>query len=184
MTIDAGPAVTGDMLDNGKYATAEQPLAYGSTEASDTVPLASVSSVADHRIGSPNGKIEDRQAIDGNAEASEVVSHKSRGEPGRRRCLRIRQGSEAGGRWVEAPMRRAEPRDAAALLVDKDRRIITTDTFAQRGDQLTDLIGRAAVAPEQDEADWSGGRKEIAFESVQALAGTTQNNRARRLIGQ
>jgi hypothetical protein len=81
-------------------------------------------------------------------------------------------------------MRRPQPGDAAALLVDKDRRIVTTDAFAQRSDQLADLIRRAAVAPEKDEADWSGGRKEIAFESVQALAGTTQNNRAGRLIGQ
>ena len=81
-------------------------------------------------------------------------------------------------------MRRPQPCDAAALLVDQDRRIGTADALAQRGDQLADLIGRAAVAPKQDEADRIGSGEEIAFEGAQALAGAAQNDRTRRLIGQ
>ena len=73
---------------------------------------------------------------------------------------------------------------AAALLVGKDRRIVTTDAFAQCGDEFADLTGRAAVAPEQDKADRIGGRKEVALKGVQALARTAQNNRAGQLIGQ
>ena len=81
-------------------------------------------------------------------------------------------------------MRWPQPCHAAALLIDKNRCVVPTDALTQRGDQLANLVGRAAVASEQDEADRTGGGEEIAFEGVQALAGTTQNDRARRLIGQ
>ena len=81
-------------------------------------------------------------------------------------------------------MRRPQPGHAAALLIDQHRHVVTTDALAQRGDELADLIGRVAVAPEQDEADRTRSAKEIAFEGVQALAGTAKNDRARRLIVQ
>lgn len=81
-------------------------------------------------------------------------------------------------------MRRAEPGHAAAFLVDQNRRIAAADTLTQRSHQITNLTGRATVALEQNEADWVGGSKEIAFDGAQALAGAAQDDRARGLSGQ
>ena len=75
-------------------------------------------------------------------------------------------------------MRRPEPRDAAALLVDQDRCVVAADAIAQRSDEFADLSGRAAIAPEQNEADRIDGSKEIALESAETLARTTQDDRA------
>jgi hypothetical protein len=81
-------------------------------------------------------------------------------------------------------MRWPQPSHAATLLVDQDRRVVPPDALAQRGDKLADLVGRATIAAEQDEADRIGGGEEIALEGVQALAGAAENDRARRIIGQ
>ena len=80
-------------------------------------------------------------------------------------------------------MRRPQPRYAAALLVDQNRGV-AADAIAQRTNQLANLVGRAAIAPEENEADRIGGSKEIAFEGTEALAQTAQDDRARRLSGQ
>ena len=65
-------------------------------------------------------------------------------------------------------MRRPKPCHPAAFLVDQNRRIVTADAVAQRANQIANLIRRAAVAPEQDEADRIGSGKEVAFEGGQA----------------
>jgi hypothetical protein len=78
MTIDAGPTVTGYMLDNREDPAFQQPLTHGSAEVCNATGVASVSAVADHRIGSADSEIEDRQAIDRDAEASQVVGHQPR----------------------------------------------------------------------------------------------------------
>ena len=88
-------------------------------------------------------------------------------------------------------MRRPQPSHSAALLVDQDRSVAAPDRAAQRGDQITDLVGRAAVAPEQDKTDRISSAEEAAFVLGQLLSGATENDRARclasrgsRLIGQ
>ena len=81
-------------------------------------------------------------------------------------------------------MRRTQPRHPAAFLIDQNRRVVAADAAAQRADQIAHLIGRAAVAAEQNEADRIGGGEEIAFRGAKALAGAAQDDRARRVIGQ
>ena len=66
-------------------------------------------------------------------------------------------------------MRRPQPRYAAALLVDQNRGVGAADAIAQRTNQLANLVGRAAIAPEENEPDRIGGGKEIAFEGTEAL---------------
>jgi len=68
-------------------------------------------------------------------------------------------------------MRRPQPSHAAALLVDQHRCIVSPDAITQRGNQLAELVGRSAIAPEQNEANRIGGAEEVAFERVQALTG-------------
>ena len=60
-------------------------------------------------------------------------------------------------------MRRLQPRHPAALLVDQHRRVGAPDAAAQRADQRADLVGRLAIAREQDEAERIGGAEERAF---------------------
>ena len=81
-------------------------------------------------------------------------------------------------------MRRAQPRHAAAFLVDQNRRVVTANAAAQRGDEIAHLFGRAAIAAEQNKADRIGGAKEITFRGGKTLAGASQDNRERCVIGQ
>ena len=63
-------------------------------------------------------------------------------------------------------MRRSQTRHTAAFLVDHNRSIGAADTVAQRGDKVADLIGRDAVAAEEDEAERIGSSEKIALEGV------------------
>lgn len=67
-------------------------------------------------------------------------------------------------------MRRTQSRHPAAFLIDQNRRVVSADAAAQRGDQIAHLIGRTAVAAEQNEADRISGGEEIAFRGSKALA--------------
>jgi len=81
-------------------------------------------------------------------------------------------------------MRRPEARHAAALLVDQDRCVSAADALAQRSDEFANLLGRATIAPEQNEADRIGSGKEIALEGAETSTGATQDDRARDLTAQ
>ena len=67
-------------------------------------------------------------------------------------------------------MRRTQPRHPAAFLVDQYRRVVAADASAQRADQIAHLVGRTAIAAEQNEADRIGGGEEIAFEGAETFA--------------
>jgi hypothetical protein len=60
MAIDTSATMAGYMLDDGEYGALQQPFTYGSSETDDAVGVVSVRSVANHRIGSANWKVEDR----------------------------------------------------------------------------------------------------------------------------
>ncbi len=184
MAVDAGAAMAGYVLDDRQDGAVEQPRTHGAGEARDPFRIASIGPVADHRIRPRHREIQHRQAINGDPEPRQVVGDQPSAEAGRRRRRRVRQRGQTRGRWVAAPVRRAQPRHPAAFLVDQDRRVVAADAAAQRGDQIAHLIGRAAVAAEQDEADRVGGGEEIAFRGGKALAGAAQDNRERRVIGQ
>ncbi len=184
MAVDAGAAMAGYVLKDRQDGAVEQPRTHGAGEARDPFRIAPISPVADHRIRASHRNIEHRQAINGDAEPRQIVGDQPSAEAGRRRRRGVRQRGQTRGRWVAAPVRRTQPRDAAAFLVDQNRRVVTADAAAQRADQIAHLPGRAAVAAEQNEADRIDGGEEIAFRGSKALAGATQYNRERRVIGQ
>ena len=70
-------------------------------------------------------------------------------------------------------MRRAQPRYAAAFLVNQNRSVVAADALTQRSDEFPDLRGRAAVASEQNKAERIGGRKKTPLKRAEALARTT-----------
>ena len=78
-------------------------------------------------------------------------------------------------------MRRPEPSNLPALLVDQNGRVAASDRLAERYNQVANLVGEAAIAPKQDETDRIGIAKKTPFVRSQRFAGTTQNYSTRRL---
>jgi hypothetical protein len=148
MTVYASPAMTGYMLDDGQDGAFDQPFAHGIAEANDASRVASVSSVTNYRIGAFYAKVENRQTIDGYPESAKIIGDQPRGKKSGFLCDRIGQGSEPRSRRIEPPMRWPQPCDPAALLVDQNRRIVTTNALSQGSHQLTNLIGRATIPSE------------------------------------
>jgi len=184
MTVDAGAAVAGYVLDDRQDSALEQSSTYGAGEARDAFRVAPVGALADHRIRPGYREIQYRQAVHGDPELRQVVGDQASAEAGRRLGQRVRQRGEARSRWVAAPIRRTQPRHPAALLVDQNRCVVAVYTASKRADEIANLLGRAAIAPKQNKADRVGGGKETAFEDRKALARATQHNRERRLIEQ
>ncbi len=122
MAVDPGAAVARDVLEDRQHAAGEQPLAHRPAEASDAVGLGAIGAVADHRIGAGAGQVEHRQAVDGDAEPSQIVGDQAGAEPGRLGGVRIGQRGDPRRRRIAAPMRRPQPRHPAAFLVDQHRR--------------------------------------------------------------
>jgi hypothetical protein len=173
----------GNVFDDREHAALEQPLAHRSGKLRDATRLGPVGSVADNRVRPGNGDVGYGQAIDCDTERFEVIRHQPRGEPSRQLGLRVRQRPKASGGRVEAPERRPKPSHASALLVDQDWSITAPDRVAQRCHEVPDLVGRAAIAPEQDETDGIGIAEEAAFIPVQTFSGAAQNDRAGLLPG-
>ena len=67
-------------------------------------------------------------------------------------------------------MRRLQPRDPAAFLIDQHRRVGAADAVAQLRDQRAHLIGRLAIAREQDEAERIGVAEEAARSAAVSAA--------------
>ena len=65
--------------------------------------------------------------------------------------------------------------------LNRDAAFVSIDSFPT---EIAHLFGRAAIAAEQNEADRIGGAKEITFRGGKTLAGASQDNRERCVIGQ
>ena len=83
MAVDAGAAMTRDVLEYRQHAALDQPLANRPGEARDPVGIAAIGAVADHRVGAGNRQIEHRQAVDGDAEPRKVIGDQPSAEPRR-----------------------------------------------------------------------------------------------------
>ena len=90
---NAGAAVAGYVLDDRQHAAFEEPVARRSGKLGDAVRLGTVGSVADHRMRPGNWNVEHRQAVDRDAEISEIVGNQPGTEPDRNLGLRVRQRS-------------------------------------------------------------------------------------------
>ena len=78
-------------------------------------------------------------------------------------------------------MRWPEPSHLSAFLVDQDRRVAAPGRLAERHNQVANLVGEAAIAPEKDEPGRIRIAKKTAFVRSQRFASTTQNYSTRRL---
>ena len=77
-------------------------------------------------------------------------------------------------------MGRPQPRDPAAFLVDQHRAASARPTLSRNDvNQPADLVGRAAIAAEQDEARRIGRGEKAPLVGAQLFAGATENDRTR-----
>ena len=94
-----------------------------------------------------------------------------------------REVADPAGRRKGRPFRRTHPGDPAAFLVDQDGSVRTPDRGPQVGDERPDLIGRLAVAAEQDEAEGIGLPEELAFFRGEGGTGAAVDDRGGKLRG-
>ena len=78
-------------------------------------------------------------------------------------------------------MRRPEPSHLSAFLVNQDRRVAASDRLAERHNQVANLVGEAAIAPEQDETGRVGIAEKTLLVCSQRFAGTAKDYSKRRL---
>src|SRR6266702_3393343 len=138
MAVDGAAAVAGYVFDHRQDAASDQTLAGRPPEGGDTRWLRAVGAVADHCIGIGRGQIEDGQAVDSDAQWSEICGDETPDEARRVRRLGAQPSNLRGG-GIAPPMRRAQSRDAAALLIDQNGGIRTADAGTQIVDQTVQL---------------------------------------------
>jgi hypothetical protein len=165
MAVDVRAAVARDMLRHRHDAGGHEPLHHGAAEEGDDLGIGAEGAVADHVVGAGQAEVEHRRAVDVDTQRAELHGEQACIEP---HCLR-RPVAVAAGELAEAcggrrgaPLRRLQPGDAAAFLVDQHRRV-APHRLAQIGDQTRDLRRRFDVAQEDDEAERIGGAEEAPF---------------------
>ena len=70
------------------------------------------------------------------------------------------------------PMRRLQPLDPAAFLIDEHEELIASDGVVEVGDERPDLVRVAAIAPKENEAAGAGCGKEGPLGVVERQART------------
>jgi hypothetical protein len=143
------------VLDNGRDAAGKQSFGDRSAHRRDALWPRGESPAADGRVRSSLGDIEHRGAIDGDSDLGQIESDKASDK------MRSRFGS---GRLqprlyrsccgVSPPVRRRQALNPAALLIDQNRRIGSTDAFAKRPRQRAYLFATCDVALKKDQAPW------------------------------
>jgi hypothetical protein len=145
--------MAGHVLHDPDDAALGQPLQHSPPQCRDAHRVRPVGATG-HRLGRIGLRhIEQRRAVDGNADLAE--HHPQRLPVRARRLDRGHRRTLIGGiehrpRRKRRPFGRAHPRDAAALLVDQDRQIVATRQCAQRIRQRANLRAVDDVALEQD----------------------------------
>ena len=112
---------TGDVLDERQHAAAEQPVADRRAKLADDVRIIAERAVADDAVGLRCRHVEHRRAVYRDAEIVQLRRDQPGVEPrcfARRRAVAPGEIAEPRGGRRGAPMGRAKPRHAPALLVD------------------------------------------------------------------
>ena len=126
--------------------------------------------------------VEDRQAIDADADGAQVRRHQPRAQPHEPRLfVEVEAGEpvESRGGRIFRPMRRPEPLHAPALLIDEHRRIGALDDVAKDAGETRDLRAIADIPPEQDQTPGTGAGDEAAFVAGKVEAGAAADEGAR-----
>ena len=180
VAVGHGPAVAGDMLDDGQHAAGDQALGGGPAERRDFLDGLAVGAVADDVVGALLRHVEDWHAIDVDAEVQQVMGDQPGAKPGDfpadQRIVGRQRAVGAAGR-ILGPVRRAEPLHPAALLIDEDRRM-PADRLAQGRGQGPDLRRALDVALEQDEAPGPGVAEKGDLVLRQGRSGAAQDTGA------
>ena len=183
VAVIAGAAVPRNVLDDRQDPAVKQAVADRPSERRDAGRIGAPGAVADDRIGAGKRQVENRRGIDGDAEFGEIVGDQPRRQT--RRFARNRIGTRRDFRRgrIGAPMRRAQARDPAALLVDQHRRVGPAHRLAQRRHQRADLLAADAIAPEQHKAERVARGEKPQFVGARPLAGNAENDGERRPAG-
>jgi hypothetical protein len=179
VAVDGGAAMARHVLDHRQDAAGEKAFAGGAAEFRHQLRVVAEGAVADDGVVlAGQTQVEDRRAVDRDAELGELASEELGIEPHRLDSLgaaTARQLAETAGGRHGAPGRRLQPGDTAALLVDQHRRVGAADSVAQIVDQGPDLIRCLAVALEQDEAERVGFAEEHPLRVAQRRPGAAEN---------
>ena len=157
VAVHPGAAMAGGMLGHRLDAGGEQPRRHRRPQRRHGFGRFGEGAVADHRIGAGKREIENRRGDD--VEAWPIEAGGAALGPDRRpvqpggaqpggRIARM-QRPDRGGRGMAQPVRRAQPRDPAALLIQHKHRLWRQHA-AQIGDQPGQPGGRIDITPEQD----------------------------------
>ena len=161
----------------------QKPVAYRLTKTPDRVGIPAKCPVADDFMGIGLRQIEDRQAIDGDPHRRQFPAYQTGIEESRPAGVVERRFGKRGEKalWRRmAPVRRPQPRNPAALLIDQDRRIAPLDRLTQCSDQSLQLNGIGAVPGKQDKAERICFREEGLLVPGKLGPLTAEDDRVRR----
>ena len=140
----------------GRTPPASTPSICGATKRRNQLGIGAEGPVADDVVRAGRRNIQDGHAIDRDAERLEVRGQQPAVQAaGLDAELEIPPGelAEPDARRGLAPVRRLQPGDAAAFLIDEYGRVLAADGGAQLADERADLIGISDITGEQDEAE-------------------------------
>jgi hypothetical protein len=141
------------MFHDRKHMPVEQSLRGGTTEARCLTGLLRIGAVAYDIMGTRQGYVQDRQAIDIDPDATEVMCDESGRQAGQLRLSLERNFSPTETRrgWIGAPMGWPKPLDPSALLIDQHRGMIATEAVSKRFDERSDLVRLIDITFEENE---------------------------------
>lgn len=156
VAVGAGAAMARNVLDHRRDASGNEAGARFAAELADQRRIAGKRSVADDAVGARDRYVEDRRAVDVDAEIAEFRRQKLSIEPNGLACsgkIALRQGAEYSRCRRRTPMGWCKPLDAPAFLIDQDWRIDSANRTAQLRRERPDLRGLDTVAGKQDKAE-------------------------------
>ncbi len=140
--IGKAAAVARHMLHHRQHPAGLQPLGRGTPHIGDGFRIAAIGAVADDAAAAFDRHVENRQAIDIDAEFEKIEGVQPRHQPCRAQPLLAIAPVDiperlAGG--IVLQDRRADALHAATFLINQHRRV-PADAFAHFGDEIGDLL--------------------------------------------
>ena len=164
--------MAGNMFHHGEHAPFDHAFDDGAAEIDDGRDVVAECAITDHVMGTFDGKVQHRRAIDIDPQLAKIVGDEPRVQiRGFVRNLRSDtvQRAECGGGRSRFPVRRFEARHAPAFLIDQHSCI--ADRRAQFADESTHLLRVNNVTPEQNESPGLRIGIESAFRLRQGCSG-------------
>ena len=188
MGIDIAAAVARHVLDAAGHPARGQPFEDGTTDRGNLHRIAAQRAVADHVMRARHPEIERRVIIDRDAHRGEFQPHRRGARPrgldraGRGDVVKFGEGLAAR---IGRPVRRAQPCDPSAFLIDRHQQAFAPVNAPQVIGQRAQLLRVHAVAAEQDVACRIGLAEEGTLVSGEVRAAKTEDrrNHARSLAG-